>query len=477
MRSINAAVASLGLALISLGCAPVDGPATTGKVSVDSLAEVSAPAGYSAELESLVGLPDAVERGATYHLIAKIRSNGQTPLVPGEDTLVPLGKTGAAWHFDAVDIKASAEPNVYWAEFDVRAPADNQPLDLGMYHADGRSEADGYYGNRTIGRGEMIGSQQPANFYDPGPSDYFATVVSSSIPNSVAAGSTFQISVTMANIGQQPWVGADFALRNWYYPTWGVQYSPLDANVTVNPGESHTFTFNVTAPTVAGTHYMWWAMYSTTHGSFGYGAWHYVQVTGVPSAVNYTASTETYNWDTSADPGNGTSTGIHCDDCSVTVSLPAGFAFSYYGNPLATVALGSNGNISTAGANSAWSNVGFPTVGYSFIAPWWDDLVLWPSDADLRYGVTGTAPNRRFVATWTNADFYPWGSGNQNFGSMQTILVEGTNEIIFQYQNINNPGIAGGPTVGLNNGNGINATSIPASQIGSGNYAVRFTPN
>lgn len=479
MRSINLTAASLGLALISLvGCAADEsGSAPVSKVSLDSLGDIAAPSGYSAELESLVGLPDSVRKGATYHLVARIRSNGEIPLVAGEDQLVPVGEARDAWQMGPVEITpAAGDAKSFFAEFDVIAPSAPVPLALGMVHGGGQGQQ-GYFGNRATGLGEMIGSPKPANFYDPGSSEYFATVVSSSIPSSVAGGSTFTVSITMQNTGTLPWSGSDFALRNYYYPDWGVDYVPLDANTVVNPGESHTFTFQATAPNVAGTHYMWWSMYSYTHGGFGYGAWRNVMVTGLPSGVSYTAESVPYAWDSSADAPSGTSTGLHCDDCSLTVNTPPDFSFNYYGNPVSSFALGSNGFISASGPYSWWVNESFPTTAKSLIAPWWDDLVLWPADADLRYAVAGDAPNRRLVVTWTNVDFYGWSQNPTNFGNMQAILFEGSNEIVFQYDTITNPGPNGGPTVGINLGNGIDATSIPATDIGAGGYAVKFTPN
>lgn len=479
MRIIHLTAASLGLALISLvGCATDEAASpSTSKVSLDALNDIAAPAGYSAELESLVGLPDSVQKGETYHLIARIRSNGETPLIAGEDQLVPVGNAREAWAMGPAEIiPAAGAPGSFFAEFDVTAPAAPAPLELGMVHSGGQGQQ-GYFGNRASGLNNMIGAPKPANFYEPGGSDYFATLVSSNIPSTVQGGSSFTISITMQNTGTLPWTGADFGLRNYYYPTWDVPVVSLDAADVVNPGETHTFTFQVTAPASAGTHYMWWSMYSNTYGGFGYGAWRNVMVTGVPSGVSYTSQAVPYAWDDAADAPNGTSTGLHCDDCSQTINTPAGFSFNYFGNPVSSFALGSNGYISTSGPYSWWVNSSFPMAPTGLIAPWWDDLVLWPAEADLRYAIAGTAPNRRLVVTWTNVDFYGWSQSPVDFGNMQAILYEGTNEIVFQYDTITNPGPNGGPTVGINLGNGIDAASIPASDIGAGGYAVKFTQN
>ncbi len=480
MRSINLVAASLGLALISLvGCAaeePKGSPSS--KVSLDSIeASSAANDGYSASLESVVGLPKSVRAGETYHLVARIRSNGQNPLVPGQDQLVPAGETRDAWGMGAVEIApVLGENGLFQAAFDVTVPAASTPLQLAMLHSGGQDQP-GYFGNRIQGLGNMIGAEQPANFYDPGPSEYFATVATSSIPSSVLGGGTFTISITMQNAGTLPWVGSDFVLHNYYAPEWGVTDIPLDPNDVVNPGESHTFTFQATAPNTAGTQYMFFSMRSLTFGGFGYGAYRNVTVTGLPSDVSYTQSVVPYAWDNAADAPSGTSTGLHCDDCSLTVNTPADFSFLYYGNNVNSFALGSNGYISTGGAYSWWVNESFPSTAKPLIAPWWDDLVLWPADADLRYAVAGSAPNRRFVVSWSNVDFYGWSQSTLDFGNMQAILYEGTNEIVFQYDTITNPGPNGGPTVGINLGNGIDASSIPASDIGAGGYAIKFTPN
>jgi len=189
-------------------------------------------------------------------------------------------------------------------------------------------------------------------------------------------------------------------------------------------------------------------------------------------AGQYITSTPAYSWDTSADPGNGTQIyGTGYDDDSSSITLP--FTFSFYCLSTSTVAVSTNGLLSFAGLNANFSNVPFPSTDPSareVTTPFWDDLTTYDTTSEIRWGVAGTAPNRRAVITWTNMR-YCCGTPGTAAGTFQAILYEGTNQILFQYQTIS----VGTPTVGLNWGDGIKYNSIVPSSLTAG-IAILFSP-
>jgi len=184
-------------------------------------------------------------------------------------------------------------------------------------------------------------------------------------------------------------------------------------------------------------------------------------------AGQYVVSNPAYSWDTIADPGNGTQIyGTGIDDASSSIKLP--FTFSFYCLSTSTVAVSTNGLLSFAGLNANWGNVPFPSTDPSaqgVTTPYWDDLTTFDTTSEIRWGVAGTAPNRRAVITWTNMR-YCCGAPGTPAGTFQAILYEGTNQILFQYQAID-PSL-GSPTVGLNWGDGILYNSIDPGSLTAG---------
>jgi len=175
-----------------------------------------------------------------------------------------------------------------------------------------------------------------------------------------------------------------------------------------------------------------------------------------------------FSWDNAATSPNGTSFGISGDDSSASATIP--FGFSYYGVTYTTVWASTNGLLSFAGSNSSWSNVPFPSTDSStqrVITPFWEDLYVNNSN-DLRYGVSGSAPNRIFVITWTIVNHLGYADAN----TFQVLLYEGSNLIKFQYQTIIPFGFE---IVGLNQGDGCRYNSVDPTSL-TNNMAVLFTP-
>jgi uncharacterized protein affecting Mg2+/Co2+ transport len=92
-----------------------------------------------------------------------------------------------------------------------------------------------------------------------------AQFVSQSVPSSMTAGQTYPVSIIMKNTGTATWTAATNYKLGAQNPqdngTWtGNDRVLLSAGESVAPGQSKTFTFNVTAPTTVGTYNYQWQM-------------------------------------------------------------------------------------------------------------------------------------------------------------------------------------------------------------------------
>ena len=99
--------------------------------------------------------------------------------------------------------------------------------------------------------------------------------VSQSVPSTLATGQTTSVSVTMRNLGNTVWVrngSLGWKLGSWNpqdNTTWGTNRVNLAAGDAIGPGQQKTFTFNVTAPSSAGTYNFQWRMLEETVEWFG----------------------------------------------------------------------------------------------------------------------------------------------------------------------------------------------------------------
>lgn len=132
----------------------------------------------------------------------------------------------------------------------------------------------------------------------------------------------------------------------------------------------------------------------------------------------------------------GTAVLANTDDGGATLSLP--FPFRFYGVNYASVCVSTNGLMSFNACvpndfTSLDLTVQSPAGDSPLIAPYWMDLTFAvPGAGSVVYQTLGAAPNRRFVVQWNNALALNT-PGAVNF---QVILVETTNHILFQYQNV-----------------------------------------
>ena len=145
---------------------------------------------------------------------------------------------------------------------------------------------------------------------------------------------------------------------------------------------------------------------------------------------NYTVSDGPYEWIEVREGGQRLE--LERDDSAVNMPLP--FEFTFYGEVFNEVQVAANGYLVFGGSQAtALRNVPIPTTTApnGLVAVHWDDL-----NPDVGQGVwvqvVGEAPNRRFVASWIDvARFNRIGAA-----TFQVILEEGTNRIIYQYQDV-----------------------------------------
>jgi hypothetical protein len=130
-----------------------------------------------------------------------------------------------------------------------------------------------------------------------------------------------------------------------------------------------------------------------------------------------------------------TDSGLYTDDGLVKLALP--FPFTFYGTSYTSVNAAANGNLQFSTQNGAYSNRcldGGPDIPMGdMIAPYWDDLDL-SFRGYLKYDTAGVAPNRIFVVEWQNVPRYSAPTDTVTFAVQ---LYEGSNDIVFFYQNVN----------------------------------------
>jgi hypothetical protein len=97
-----------------------------------------------------------------------------------------------------------------------------------------------------------------------------ATFVTQSVPAAMTAGQTAAVSLTMNNSGTTTWSPGTYLLASLNpagNSVWGSSQVALSSSVA--PGSNATFSFNITAPSTAGTYNFQWGMTQSGVGSFG----------------------------------------------------------------------------------------------------------------------------------------------------------------------------------------------------------------
>lgn len=156
------------------------------------------------------------------------------------------------------------------------------------------------------------------------------------------------------------------------------------------------------------------------------------------------------------------------DDCDL---IPLGFTFEFYGVAYTQVWVNSNGNLTFNGCNTEWGHPDIPDGTNVLIGPLYGDFD--PGDAgDVYFNTLGTAPNQRFVATWSVVPEFA--SVDTETNTFQAQLFEGSNGIGFAYNGLatdginwafSSPSLDANMDVGITSGTGSFISSASGSSI------------
>ena len=184
-----------------------------------------------------------------------------------------------------------------------------------------------------------------------------------------------------------------------------------------------------------------------------------------------------------------TASGITVDDGWSAV-IPIGFTYNFYGTNHTQCIIGSNGelgfNTANAGMYNTWpigsSLAGAPADVKDLIAGPWCDIYI-PGGGTLMYSLVGTAPNRKFEATFCGeAMYYPTSCPGEWITS-QIIIYEGTNiaEVHIGHHTVCTAWNSGRAVCGVVNASGSASTIAPGRDWTptwtATNEGWRFTPN
>jgi hypothetical protein len=144
-----------------------------------------------------------------------------------------------------------------------------------------------------------------------------------------------------------------------------------------------------------------------------------------PDAYGYTGSIIPYDLRQNVSTLTGSG-----DDSTFTVALP--FNFDFYGNSYSTVNISTNGIVLFGVDFSSFCCSGIPIPSNyppnGLIAPVWMDWVT-----SIYTSTTGNVGSREFTVLWTGSEW----TNSSNTALFEAILHETSNNIEFQYQNVN----------------------------------------
>ncbi len=165
---------------------------------------------------------------------------------------------------------------------------------------------------------------------------------------------------------------------------------------------------------------------------------------------------------------------------------PLGFDFNFYGQPHGSAFVSSNGLL-TFGAGSEEHNpedladfAGLSTADLSLIAPFWDDLNP-EFGGEVLFETRGDAGSRTFIVQWDDVPFFASGTPDEA-ATFQLILFEGSDEILLQYLDVEDPVADAGllATVGIRNpGGNLNGDFLQwsfRSPVLHNEQAILFVP-
>ena len=190
--------------------------------------------------------------------------------------------------------------------------------------------------------------------------------------------------------------------------------------------------------------------------------------------ADYTVSSIAYDAD---ETPTGTHEDLEFDDFT-TGLIPIGFDFEFFGTTYSKIDISTNGFVGfdAAMSDGCCNGEAIPLADQpnNIIAALWSDLTP-DEDGRIWYGVSGVAPNRRFIVHYKNVSFWPAGEADRL--DVQLKLFEGTN--VIEIHSLTVPADNHQHTQGIENSNGTDAYFVAgrvAASFTLTNDAVRFTP-
>jgi hypothetical protein len=121
----------------------------------------------------------------------------------------------------------------------------------------------------------------------------------------------------------------------------------------------------------------------------------------------------------------------------VSVSIPIGFTFPFYGVGNTTVFVSSNGLLTFGAANAEFTNADLSTTPVqAAVAPFWDDLHTGGGAAgsNVFFEVLGSGPNQHLTIQWNQIRFFSGGVAGDTLTFQAQLFADG--RIQFNYQDL-----------------------------------------
>ena len=143
----------------------------------------------------------------------------------------------------------------------------------------------------------------------------------------------------------------------------------------------------------------------------------------VPSGIYSAAAVPTEFEDISS---TGTVIGGLTGADDVSVSIPLGFPFPFYGTSHTAVFVSSNGLMTFDAANTGFTNADLTTTpSQPAIAPFWDDQIV-SSPGRVLYEVLGSGPTLRQVVQWNQTSFFSGGTAGDTITYQAVLYADGS---------------------------------------------------
>lgn len=230
-------------------------------------------------------VPSSMTAGQVASVSVTMSNTGTTTWVPGTYLLGSLNPQGnVTWGLNQVALGASVAPGGQATfNFNISAPstAGTYNFQWGMMQS-----GVGYFGSATPNVAINVSTGGGGGIND-------ASFVSQTVPASLTAGQSANVSVTMMNNGTTTWSPGSYFLVSQNPPgntTWGLSQVSLASSVA--PGASSTFNFTIIAPATTATYNFQWQMNQNGVGYFG-GASTNVAISVTGSGVQPLAITTT----------------------------------------------------------------------------------------------------------------------------------------------------------------------------------------